>query len=342
MSTAARKGKGRAPAPEPKVEAAVPFGKQLAHTDKKVRDAAIANLRAFLSRGGDNGASSTYTRLEDAEMAKLWKGLFYCFWMSDKPLVQQGLASELSNLLLDISPAVKGGKKEKEAAKLEAAIAFLEGFWTSLVREWNGIDRLRMDKYYMLIRRYVNATFRLLARAGWSEAAVSAVNDIMSAKSGPMSWQDRAVPSSLATHLADVYLEELDKVLADEDVEPAPLVAILAPHIALLARTTTPAVHKRLQSVLFDRVLAALKEDEDEDERPAKRAKKEAAATTSEFPHIAERSALAAGADAASPKAVRSALLKALFKEAAQESAVESNRRKIYAVVRENEDDDDE
>lgn len=200
-----------------------------------------------------------------------------------------------------------------------------------------------MDKYYMLIRRYVNATFRLLARAGWSDAAVTAVNEIMSAKSGPMSWQDRAVPSSLATHLADVYLDELDKVLADEEVAPAPLVAILAPHIALLARTTTPAVHKRLQSVLFDRVLSALKEDEDEDERPAKRAKKDApAVTTSEFPHIAERSALAAGAEAASPKAVRSALFKALFKEAAQESAVESNRRRIYAVVRENEDDDDD
>ncbi|TXT04365.1 hypothetical protein VHUM_04132 [Vanrija humicola] len=323
MSTAARKGKGRAPAPEPKVEAAIPFGKQLAHTDKKVRDAAIANLRAFVSRGGDDDStSSTYTRLEDAEMAKLWKGLFYCFWMSDKPLVQQGLASELSNLLLEITPAVKGSKKDKEAAQLEAAIAFLEGFWTALVREWNGIDRLRIDKYYMLIRRYVNATFRLLARAGWSEAAVSAVNDIMSAESGPMSWQNRAVPSSLATHLADVYLDELDKVLADEDVQPAPLVALLTPHIALLARTTTPAVHKRLQSVLFDRLLAALKEGDD-DERPAKRAK-------------------TVGAEAASASAVRSALLKALFKEAAQESAVESNRRKIYAVVRENEDDDDD
>ncbi|KAL1405072.1 hypothetical protein Q8F55_008695 [Vanrija albida] len=340
MSTAARKGKGRAPVPEAKVDAVVPFGKQLAHTDKKVRDAAIANLRAFLSRGGDDGTTSTYTRLEDAEMAKLWKGLFYCFWMSDKPLVQQGLASELSNLLLEISPSVKGSKKDKEAAKFDAAVAFLEGFWAALVREWNGIDRLRIDKYYMLIRRYVAATFRLLARAGWSEEAVAAVNEILSAKSGPMSWQDRSVPTSLATHLADVYLDELDKVLADDDVPPAPLVAVLAPHIALLARTTTPAVHKRLQSAVFDPLLNSLKEDE---ERPAKRAKKEAAPSSdSEFPNIARRSALAAGQEAAEPAAVRLALVKALFQQAAVESAVESNRRKIYAIVRENDDEDDE
>lgn len=48
-------------------------------TDKAVRDGAVRNLRAFLSRGEtDGGESSTFTRINDAEMAKLWKGLFYC------------------------------------------------------------------------------------------------------------------------------------------------------------------------------------------------------------------------------------------------------------------------
>lgn len=37
----------------------------------------MANLVAFLSRGS-GGESSTFVKLEDAEMAKLWKGLFYC------------------------------------------------------------------------------------------------------------------------------------------------------------------------------------------------------------------------------------------------------------------------
>lgn len=52
------------------------------------------------------------------------------FWMSDKPLVQQALASELAELLLTISDA-------------PSALHFLRGFWITLVREWNGIDRLR-------------------------------------------------------------------------------------------------------------------------------------------------------------------------------------------------------
>lgn len=56
--------------------------------------------------------------------------------MSDKPLVQQGLAADLAELLLLINPA-------EEDARLEAALGFLAGFWEAMVREWNGLDRLR-------------------------------------------------------------------------------------------------------------------------------------------------------------------------------------------------------
>jgi ribosomal RNA-processing protein 1 len=80
-------------------------------------------------------------------MDKLWKGIFYCelsfrkqrkgfvtlfvgFWMSDKALVQQALASELANILLSIDHS-------------SASFEFLGGFWRTIVREWVGIDRLR-------------------------------------------------------------------------------------------------------------------------------------------------------------------------------------------------------
>lgn len=50
--------------------------------------------------------------------------------MSDKPLVQQALATELAELILTITTT-------------SASLAFLRGFWETTVREWNGIDRLR-------------------------------------------------------------------------------------------------------------------------------------------------------------------------------------------------------
>jgi len=56
--------------------------------------------------------------------------VFAGFWMSDKALVQQALASELANILLNL---------DHNSASFE----FLGGFWRTIVREWEGIDRLR-------------------------------------------------------------------------------------------------------------------------------------------------------------------------------------------------------
>jgi hypothetical protein len=58
------------------------------------------------------------------------------FWMSDKPLVQQALASELAELIVSVKSS-------------SISFQYVEGFWNCLMREWNGIDRLR---YVLTIR----------------------------------------------------------------------------------------------------------------------------------------------------------------------------------------------
>jgi ribosomal RNA-processing protein 1 len=112
--------------------------------------------------------------------------------MSDKPLVQQALATELAELVLTITTT-------------SSSLAFLRGFWETTVREWNGIDRLRyvslpilhfsyvlkklyirIDKYYMLVRRFVNASFRLLLRVEWDKNACEEYNNILLATGGPL------------------------------------------------------------------------------------------------------------------------------------------------------------
>ncbi len=105
------------------------------------------------------------------------------FYHSDKPLVQQALADELSSLILLIPSASttdgadaataeaadgtaesagagaessrkkKGKRKVVEAytpegtegmsARATAALAFVEGFWDSIVREWPTLDKHR-------------------------------------------------------------------------------------------------------------------------------------------------------------------------------------------------------
>lgn len=141
------------------------------------------------------------------------------FWMSDKPLVQQALASELSSIVLLVDP--KGAKSLQERTLV--ALEFVGGFWEAIVREWSGIDRLRsvasptlpppsgagrprhsasysppspfliaynrLDKYYMLVRRFTNATFRLLQRSNWDPVCIDAYNAILTkAEGGPLSY----------------------------------------------------------------------------------------------------------------------------------------------------------
>lgn len=57
--------------------------------------------------------------------------------MSDKPLVQQALATELAEILLAIP-------------NTSASLGFLRGFWEATVREWAGIDRLRCVRFLIL------------------------------------------------------------------------------------------------------------------------------------------------------------------------------------------------
>ncbi|KAG8703734.1 hypothetical protein FRC08_002661 [Ceratobasidium sp. 394] len=218
---------------------APPLGKHLASTEKKTRDKAIRSLAVFLSDESQASMSST-------DRAKLWKGLFYCFWMSDKPIVQQDLSHELANLALVIP-------------SLDSGIGFIRGFWEATVREWAGIDRYRINKYYMLIRRFVNATFRLLLKHDWNPQACAEVNEILKGRGGPLCPDDKTVPASLSYHLADIYLEELDKVLETIDSQPTtPLTTLIEPFVNLAARTPNKITYERMQTALITPLLNAL------------------------------------------------------------------------------------
>ncbi|KAJ8652790.1 hypothetical protein O0I10_011596 [Lichtheimia ornata] len=169
-------------------EVSLPFGKELAANEKKTRDKAVRSLKKFIATGAD---------LSKSDLLKLWKGLFYCYWMSDKPLVQQALAQDLGSLLLDLST--------------DSFIPFLEAFWEIHCTQWHGIDRIRLDKYYMLLRRMIFFAFLYLANQDWNEEMTEAYMTML--LEGPMHPTDRSKPDSIRYHIIDIYFEELDKIL---------------------------------------------------------------------------------------------------------------------------------
>ncbi|KAK3502392.1 nucleolar protein,Nop52-domain-containing protein [Neurospora crassa] len=132
----------------------MPFIKNLASSDSKIRKSALASLHTFLS------AKHIATTLSPIDILKLWKGLFYAMWMCDRAIPQQTLAQELADLIY-ILPR-------------ESVVPWLRGFWATMSREWTSIDVLRMEKFLLLVRRVVGASFRWMKGAQDGKADVSA------------------------------------------------------------------------------------------------------------------------------------------------------------------------
>ncbi|GAO49338.1 Nop52-domain-containing protein [Saitoella complicata NRRL Y-17804] len=208
------------------------FVKKLAANDRPTRDAAVASLSQFLSAKKD---------ISKKDLLKLWKGLFYCFWMSDRPRTQQRLAEDLASLVAKV--------------RRENAMLFLEVFWETMCREWPGLDVLRMDKFYMLVRRFVAAAFKLLQSEKWNEGLVEEYIRILS--EGSLHPKDQKMPNGLRYHITEIYLDELDKIVPAETYaesgEELPIGALVKPFEALYTDSPTKLVRKRAEeNVLRD------------------------------------------------------------------------------------------
>ncbi len=101
------------------------FARALADTEERVRTASLASLREWLEKH--------VSIVDSTELDQLWKALFYCIWMADKrPRISAAIRDVIS--LEDI-----------------LGIAHIRALFRCLVREWMGIDKHRVDKFYELI-----------------------------------------------------------------------------------------------------------------------------------------------------------------------------------------------
>ncbi|KAF2002937.1 hypothetical protein P154DRAFT_520690 [Amniculicola lignicola CBS 123094] len=204
-----------------------PFIKHLASSDKDTRDQALDALRTFLS--GRN-------EIAEIDLLKLWKGLFYCLWMQDKPILQQRLSRDFAGLV--------------EVLKTDVVMPFLSCFWKTMAREWNGIEALRRDKYLFLVRQYLNTTFRYLSRNSWrNTAAVAEYTSILAET--PLSSTNTRIPAGLTYHVLDCYVDELEKV-AGEEMDNEVLARLLEPVEQLRTESKTKAVRNAAKECLDD------------------------------------------------------------------------------------------
>ena len=245
----------------------IQFAQKLAANEPTIRDKAVKKLKKWLiSRSDISGDENITSPFNDHEMLRLWKGLHYCFWMSDKPLVQEELAEKIASIIHCF-------KADEESAQL-----YLRCFLLTLGREWAGIDRHRMDKFMMLTRRMMRQAFVYVAEKNWNveftkkiattfEEVVLSANRLQNSNTTALGFQ---------LHFTDVYLEELAKAaknsdsLSKERFTDETILRLLQPYVNELALGYEERLLNQIENRIFDHLIrqsdvAIAYEEDDED-----------------------------------------------------------------------------
>jgi ribosomal RNA-processing protein 1 len=176
------------------------------------------SLRTFLSGR---------RKLSELDLLKLWKGLFYCMWMCDRPRPQAALADSLADLV-SVVPS-------------QNTLPFLRAFWKTMAREWTNIDVLRMEKFLLLTRRYLLATLRVAEKAKWEVKKTQPVLDLLAEFA--LNCEDMRIPNGMRYHVIDIYVDELEKVgVLGEDADEERVELLLQPLKAISVNSPTKTV----------------------------------------------------------------------------------------------------
>lgn len=192
------------------------FVKQLASNNRVVRDNALEKLQKYLS-------TNQFKSAKQLQFDKLWKGLYFAMWFSDRPRPQQRLASQLGSLYgIYFDPKDNKVQKNKKTDDVEltlndeAFIKFSKSFWKVLCLEWMNIDRFRLDKYLLLTRRVLYNQLIYLQQRTWNEKLVNEyITRVL--KSLPLSG-DRKVYTGIPMHIVDILLDEWERLMRQDEI----------------------------------------------------------------------------------------------------------------------------
>ncbi|XP_053296673.1 ribosomal RNA processing protein 1 homolog B isoform X2 [Pleuronectes platessa] len=212
----------------------IQFAQKLASNEKPVRTKAIKKLRKYINVRSQKGTDG----FTDDELLKLWKGLFYCLWMQDKPLLQEDLSNQISNLIHSFH-------------HIDGQFLYLESFLQTFKREWTGIDRLRMDKFFQLIRLMFKQTFEMLKRKNWESSVVARFLELLTAQ---LLRGGSAAPSGLQFHILDLYMTELAAVGSSELTANQNLMFI-EPFCKTAARTKDRTLFRAICNSIFSSII---------------------------------------------------------------------------------------
>lgn len=96
-----------------------------------------------------------------------------------------------------------------------------------MAREWHGIDRLRLDKYYVLMRCFLRECLVLVQRTQWD---IDRVNELANMLSETV--LHACVPIGLRYFMLDSVVPAVQEVTVQAQIPESRLLALIEPYIA--------------------------------------------------------------------------------------------------------------
>ncbi|CAH1962858.1 unnamed protein product [Acanthoscelides obtectus] len=199
----------------------------LAGNNKAARDKALKNLKKWFVK-----RSETMPFTED-DFQRIWKGLFYAMWMSDKPLVQEECAENIANLI--------------HFPTINPSLLFFKAGLIIMNNEWIGIDQLRLDKFLMLVRRLLRQALFVLKKNTFAHKDIEMFNSVLSST---ILIPCGAPALSLLMHFIEIFMEELAKV-SEGKIHPEKVCLFLKPFIEKLATTGDGRLIAHIRKFIF-------------------------------------------------------------------------------------------
>ncbi|CAM6042295.1 unnamed protein product [Sphagnum compactum] len=203
------------------------FVRKLASSDVKTREKGMGLLVLWLA---------CQQEVREDELKKIWKGLFYCVWHADKAPVQADLIDRLAGVL--------------ENLDLKLSVEFFKVFLSTMRREWGGIDRLRLDKFYLLLRQVLVRVFAVLRKHEWEDSTVEKFMNALLERA--LLVKDEFPALGINLHMTDIFLDELRKV---QPLSSHTLGLMLEPFYSTVAASSDKSLLKRVRERVFNSLL---------------------------------------------------------------------------------------
>ncbi|KAH7295619.1 hypothetical protein KP509_27G057800 [Ceratopteris richardii] len=160
----------------------------LASPDRGKREKAMSLLCLWLM---------SQEEIKEEELAKIWKGLFYCLWHAEEEVTQVDLADRMASLL---------GKLNIVVSQI-----FFSVFLKTLRNEWGDTDNYTEGRFQLVLKKFIFHMFGALKKSEWD---IEIVREFMNALTErALLLQDGIHGDNINVYVVTVFLHELRQYL---------------------------------------------------------------------------------------------------------------------------------